>query len=121
MKDVLQHKLSKKHYVLATTLPILLIIIITFLLATTFLNKSNLNQKEIIGTHQLYSLFKLAGLIQKTRGLNQIFLRDNNIEGLDQLIQKYRKNTELSFIVHLRCFLYSGGRINIGFLVPSSG
>ena len=97
MKDGLQHKLSKKYYILATSLPILLLIILTFSLAATFQKNIYLSQKEISGVHQLYSLFKLSGLVQKVRGLNHIFLRNNNkAETLTQRIQKISKNTESS-------------------------
>lgn len=92
----LQHKLSKNQYVLATILPILLIIILAFTLATTFQKNINLNQKEIAGTHQLQSLFKLSGLVQKVRGLNHVFLRNNNAETLTKRIHKLSENTELS-------------------------
>ncbi len=97
MKDVFEHTFSKKYYILATLLPILLLIIITSSLATSYLNKSNLNHNEIIGTHQLHSLFKLTGHVQKIRGLNQIFLRNNNVAELGQLIQKHREDAESSF------------------------
>ncbi len=94
MKDGLQKKLSKKYYILATSLPIILLVILSYSLASTYLKNIDLSKKEISGTHLLYSLFKISGLVQKVRGLNHIVLR-NNKDVLSKLIYKNSKDAEL--------------------------
>lgn len=94
MKYDSQHKLSKLHYILATSLPIILIIILTSSIAQNYQKSISLAQQEILGTHTIQSLFKLSGFIQKIRGLNHISLR-NNDNGHSKAIQENRKNAEL--------------------------
>lgn len=96
VKDESHHKLSKTHYILAISLPIILIVILTVSIATNYQKNIYFYKKEIVGTHQLHSLFKLSGLIQKIRGLNNISLRDSNTASFTQLIQENIKNAGLS-------------------------
>ena len=94
MKKVLQSNLDKRFYIMASVLPIIFLVLLTVTLVATYQKNINLSNKEISGSHLLYSLFKISGLVQKIRGLNHIALR-NNTGSINNDINKNSESAEI--------------------------
>lgn len=84
--------IKKSHYILMAIIPVVLLLIPMIFLATGFQNNILLAKSGISGTHQINSFFQLAGLVQKIRGLNQIYIHGD--ESVKQYINDINKETD---------------------------
>lgn len=65
------------HYLAAIIIPVLLLAVSFYFLVGKFVNDIEFTQQEIIGLHQVRTLYNIEILVQKIRGLSQVKLQGN--------------------------------------------